>query len=251
MGLSHLVAVSGFQVVLVFSFLERLSQQLGSRQKSNFFLGLVGICTLVFIVGPQPPVLRSGLSVAISQFGLSFLGVKLHPLRALVYACILLLWYNPLFLLSVSFQLSFVATLSLILFNWKNQDSFLEANWYKEIWTNTKSSLAAFLFTLPIIAQFSSSSNPFAILLNILVTPVIPIITALNILGLIPVLGDIFLIVSYTILSFVFFIIVEFYGFFKDYQFDISLFKDLFSLGIFYIFIIILVSIWYSIEFEV
>jgi ComEC/Rec2-related protein len=199
LGLTHLVAVSGFQVILLINFLEQILIQLNLPRKWRFIIFLLGIFILLMLVGPQPPVLRSSFSVFLSYFVLTFLGRKLESFRILVYSGLIMLLINPLYLFSVSFQLSFLASLGLVLllgqieqaasnqFNfWKNLSSqFLENFW---------GSFASFLFTLPIIIKLSGGFSPLSILTNTIILPIIPLITFSNLLGLIPFLGEIFII---------------------------------------------------------
>lgn len=115
LGLSHLVAVSGFQVVLLISILEIFLAKLELNRKVKFALGILGIVLLVLIAGPQPPVLRSSLSFLISQSVLVFFERRISSLRVLIYSSLILLILNPFYLISVSFQLSFMASFGLVL----------------------------------------------------------------------------------------------------------------------------------------
>ncbi len=190
LGLTHLVAVSGFQVVLVISFLESLTMRLRIPRRWRLFFAVVGVSVLILLVGPQPPVLRSSTSVLLSLSVLLFLGRRVGSFRALTYSGLILLWFNPFYLASASFQLSFLASLGLILSNRAtNPETDLE--WMKNLQNLAVSSLATFLMTLPIILQLSGKVTLLGVITNILVLPFIPLISLLNVAGLIPLVGQI------------------------------------------------------------
>ena len=115
LGLSHLVAVSGFQVVLLVSFLEQILRKIGLSKKTQFLGSFVAIAFLILMVGPQPPVIRSGISLLLAQSVLLFLGKKIGSLRCLIFSALIMLIFNPFYIISVSFQLSFLASFGLIL----------------------------------------------------------------------------------------------------------------------------------------
>jgi len=194
LGLTHLVAVSGFQVVLVVSILEFLSLKIKLARKTRLLLSVLGVVLLIVLAGPQPPVLRSSVSVLLSMIVLVFLGRKLSSWRALVYSGLILLWINPLYLASPSFQLSFLASLGLILANQSNSE--LSHQWLQNLKDLLASCVATFVMTLPVIVGLSGKVNLLAIVTNVLVLPIIPVVSVLNVLGLVPWVGQLFLILA-------------------------------------------------------
>jgi ComEC/Rec2-related protein len=207
LGLTHLVAVSGFQVGLLVSLVEVISSKLPIKRSYRFWLILILVSLMILIVGPQPPVLRSSLSLLLSIFVLIFLGRRLETWRALIYSGLIMLLFNPLYIISVSFQLSFLATLGLLI------SSGIENEGYK-FWQNIKilftATISSFLFTLPIIINLSGKVSLMAILSNILIIPFIPIISILNILSLIPIIGQLFGFISLSTQSLILFFIKDF-----------------------------------------
>ncbi len=224
LGLTHLVAVSGFQVVLVVSFLESMFVRVQMRRSLRVFLGIIGIIFLVALVGPQPPVIRSGISIGLSSLVLLGLGRRIESFRVLIYSALVMLWLNPLYILSLSFQLSFLASLGLVVSSGVetplstkkgvSREEFLAEN--RRIESNQlnklskfasgfieliKTTIFAFLFTLPPIVNISGQVSLLAIPTNILVIPMIPFVTLLNILGLIPVIGQLSLFLTTAIQS--------------------------------------------------
>ncbi|NJK70943.1 MAG: hypothetical protein HC932_01615 [Thermales bacterium] len=107
-----MVAVSGFQVVLLTSFLERILFKLSLPKYLRILLSVFSMLLLILLVGPQPPVLRSVMTLLIIYLALS-LGRSVEYIRALIYSAIVLLFINPYYIYSISFQLSFLASFAL------------------------------------------------------------------------------------------------------------------------------------------
>ena len=198
LGLSHLVAVSGFQVVLLSSFVDWTSfQAFWLHRRYRVWLVVVSILGLILLAGPQPPILRSGVSMVMAVLVAFYLRREVHPVRLLLYSACIMLWFNPFYLYSVSFQLSFVATFAVIMAsNLEDVGLDWEISWIKNLWSAAAVSLLAFLYTLPIIITLNGGVNLLAVPLNTLITPAIPLISVLNVAGLLPVIGGFFLAVS-------------------------------------------------------
>lgn len=112
-GIMHLLAVSGLHVGFVVIFLLALTRRL--QLKSSFelavlFLGLFLYCALT---GFAPPVMRASLMAVIYLTG-SHLNKEHKPEISISIAAFILLLLNPLQLFTVSFQMTFAATLGII-----------------------------------------------------------------------------------------------------------------------------------------
>ncbi|MEI8123648.1 MAG: ComEC/Rec2 family competence protein [bacterium] len=111
-GLSHIVALSGYNITIVaesiikfFSFLPR-----------NFALsgGVVGIILFVIMTGSSSTAIRAGImSLIVVLAGITRRKYKIG--RALLIAGVIMLLFNPKILVfDTSFQLSFLATIAII-----------------------------------------------------------------------------------------------------------------------------------------
>jgi ComEC/Rec2-related protein len=182
-GLTHLVAVSGFQVVLLSSILEMFFLSLKIKFRSRLFLILVSLFGMAIFTGLQAPIIRAFLSAMILLIA-RFTGRRCSQLRALIFSGGLMLIINPLYIFSISFQLSFAATFALLRTNFSTKFANI-------IWAP----INAFLYTLPIIISFTSSVSPTGIITNILVAPFVSVVTYFSLIGFIPWVGDLFLII--------------------------------------------------------
>lgn len=114
LGLLHLMAISGFHFSLVagaVSFLLRFC--LSERLTTVGVLLLLG--GYFIFLGPSPSVIRAWLSLVIMLMG-RLIARRCSGLNALGMGMLLLLLFDPGASLSPAFQLSFLATLSILLF---------------------------------------------------------------------------------------------------------------------------------------
>lgn len=107
----HIVVVSGENLSLVAGFVMVLAPLLG-RRKTLALTSLV-VLGYSFLTGFQVPVIRAALMVELSYLA-QFLGKESDSSWTLLVVGALMLLYNPNWLLSISFQLSFLATLAVL-----------------------------------------------------------------------------------------------------------------------------------------
>lgn len=113
-GLSHLLAISGFHFALLSFFLAFLLKRfLPQRALACALILLLSI--YFFYMGGSPSISRAWIGVVIYLIGLLF-HLRPSPINTLGVALLLALALDPIILLNVGFQLSFAATLGILLF---------------------------------------------------------------------------------------------------------------------------------------
>ncbi|WP_198648974.1 ComEC/Rec2 family competence protein [Cyanothece sp. BG0011] len=108
MGLSHVLAASGFHVALLLGIIFWITRSLSPKKK--LIIGIIILILYVGLTGIQPSILRAslmGTAILISQV----LERKTNALGTLLLSAFLLLLFNPLWIWDLGFQLSFLATL--------------------------------------------------------------------------------------------------------------------------------------------
>ncbi len=111
---SHIVAISGFNIAIVASlFLGLFARWFGRRRGTAAAALAILIYTL--LVGAQPSVVRSALMAGVALLART-LGHRVHGLASLAAAAMVMTVIDPLSLWDVGFQLSFAATLGLVLY---------------------------------------------------------------------------------------------------------------------------------------
>jgi competence protein ComEC len=201
----HVVVVSGFNIALVFGLVTKV---LGSEYKLKNIL-IAQFVTLFYslLSGFEPPVVRALVMGSIVAWG-KYSGRLLDGLRVLMFAAFMMVVISPPYLVSASFQLSFAASLGLILFS--GMFSGLKVP------EDLKSTLSAQLLVWPIISIYFGRVSMIGIIVNPLILWTVPVATVLGgiflVLGFIsPVLGTFFAVIIYPFLD-VFARVVTFFG---------------------------------------
>ncbi len=114
-GIVHILSISGFHVGIVAALLYRLFGVFLPGYRCPSLASLVGVIGYVVIVGPHPPVLRAGAMSAVVLLGL-MLGRGAEGINSLGLAGLGLLVSSPRALREPGFQLSFGATLGILIF---------------------------------------------------------------------------------------------------------------------------------------
>ncbi|MBP7354568.1 MAG: ComEC/Rec2 family competence protein [Longilinea sp.] len=188
-GTAHIIAISGFNI----SILSGLFLMLFSRLLPRPWAALAAVLTITaytILVGADPPVTRAAIMGAVGLGGL-LLGRRQVGVNSLAFTAALMSLFNPLLPWNPSFQLSFTATLGMILYAGPFQSAF--TNWAErrlgERWARRLAApvgeyllttLAAQLTTLPVIwAQFRQISL-VSLIANPLILPPQPLVMTLG-----------------------------------------------------------------------
>ncbi len=188
-GTLHIVAASGFNVMIVAAVLMTLAKKI-FRRGVAIGVGIGGIVFYVLLAGSSASVVRAGIMGSLTLMAYYF-GRPADAKRLLWVTAGVILLVNPLMLVDIGFQLSIAATAGLLYIepwiqNHKSKilkfsnlgiDSFLNDYLYP--------TLAASIATLPIILWHFGRVSWISPLVNLLVLPVVPLIMLLSALTLI------------------------------------------------------------------
>ena len=175
-GTRHIVAISGMHMIIMSQILLFLGLAVGLWRQQAFYFVLILLFIYILMIGAPASAIRAGIMA-----GLLLLAQKSGRLRsadrAVVFAATIMLLINPFLLKSdVGFQLSFIATLSIIYLKPILDDKTNKLpNPYqiKDILTMT---LAAQLGTLPILIFHFGRLSLISPLANLLIVPLLPVI---------------------------------------------------------------------------
>jgi competence protein ComEC len=113
-GTSHIIAISGFNIAIIASlFLSLFGRAFGERRGA--FFAAIGIIFYTLLVGAEAAVVRAAVMGVTALFARHF-GRRQDGLLTLFAAAAGMALFNPFYLQDVGFQLSFAATLGLILY---------------------------------------------------------------------------------------------------------------------------------------
>lgn len=171
-GLTHIIAISGYNISLIIILISSLLKNFSRNVKIPIIIVFIIVFTL--FVGASAAVVRASIMGVVSVLALWF-GRQSQIISALLLSALLMvLWKPPTLLYDVGFQLSFLATLGLIITGNSLQRIFAflpKAFGLQEAFAMT---LSAQVFALPVILlnfQRFSLISPVA---NIFVVPLIP-----------------------------------------------------------------------------
>jgi competence protein ComEC len=162
-GLLHLVVLSGINITLLSSMVSSFTKFL-SRLSSTLITILTIILFIIF-VGPQAPIIRAAFMGILTHVAI-ITGRKNYTIFALFLSLFFILIFWPEWLKTISLQLSFAATFGIVLFGQGKKE-----NW---IVKNLRLTLAAQIFTAPIIFVYFKQVSLISPLSNLLVSETIP-----------------------------------------------------------------------------
>ncbi len=173
-GIIHIVVLSGYNVMLVVAFVLYILGSIFGRRLSTFF-GIIGIVAFAILVGLGATVVRASIMAGLLLI-MGLTGRVYLVLRGLCLAGVLMLLWNPYALaFDVGFQLSFLATLGLILMS-PHIEKYLQwfPNWFgsREFLVAT---LATQLFVLPLLLYQIGQFSLVSVLVNVVVLPMVPL----------------------------------------------------------------------------
>lgn len=174
-GLTHIIAVSGFNVTVLVSMLARVTRRLGRH--FHLLVSLAAISSFVIFTGGSASVVRAGCLASLFIIARTIGRVGSISRVLLVVACCMSL-ANPLIVrYDIGFQLSFLAVIGLAFFATPVQQILIA--WRLPPWLaeSIAATTAAQITTLPIMLHYFQTLGIYSVLANVLVEPFIPLIT--------------------------------------------------------------------------
>jgi competence protein ComEC len=174
-GMTHIVAVSGYNVTIIAEYLILLGIALGLWRKQAIWFALIGIILFVVTVGLPASAVRAGVMSGILLWAMKN-GRLASSENAIIFAGAIMLFLNPLLLRwDVGFQLSFLATLGIVTTSSFWEKSFIKKNKALGISEMITLSLSAQIFVLPIIAYNFHIASLVSLLANVFILPIVPL----------------------------------------------------------------------------
>lgn len=183
-GTAHIIAISGFNIAIIAGiFFSMFKTLLGERLGAA--AAVAGIAFYTILVGADSAVVRAALMGSISLFARQ-VGRRNSGLNALAVVAFIMAIANPMVVWDVGFQLSFFATLGLILYAepFSNFTGNVISKFSKQdnsrltqiINDNIILTFAAQLTTIPIMAYHFKQISLISFLANPFILPVQPLV---------------------------------------------------------------------------
>lgn len=166
-GVVHIIAISGMHLALIYVLLVWLFAKILGINKSKWLqLVLILACLWMFsiLTGASPSVLRAAVMFSFIAVGKNFYK-QASIYNSLAASAFVLLCYNPYYLWAVGFQLSYLAVLSIVIFQKPIYNCiYIKNKWLDKAWQLMAVSISAQLLTFPVcIYYFHQFPNLFLI----------------------------------------------------------------------------------------
>jgi len=178
-GMTHIVAVSGYNVTIIAEYLVLAGIFLGMWRKQAIWFAIAGIILFVIMSGLPASAVRAGVMGGTLLWAMKH-GRLANSQNAIIFAAGVMLMLNPLLLRwDVGFQLSFLATLGIVETSSFWEQSFIKKHKALGISETIALSLSAQIFVLPIIAYNFHMTSLISLLANVFILPIIPFLMLL------------------------------------------------------------------------
>ncbi|MEI7525884.1 MAG: ComEC/Rec2 family competence protein [Mariniphaga sp.] len=182
-GVTHVLAVSGMNVAIIFVVLEFFLRFLNRKKWGiiiQTLLILAGVWGYAFVTGLSASVLRAAAMFTFILIGKT-LSRNANIYNSLAASAFVLLCFNPSLVYDVGFQLSYAAVFSIVYFH-----PFLyRLRYFKywvpdQIWIMITVSLAAQIGTIPFLLHYFHQFPTWFLLANLMVIPLVTVILYLS-----------------------------------------------------------------------
>jgi competence protein ComEC len=173
-GAMHVLAVSGLHVGIIYMIIQFLLRPVHSRRHGKVILALVSIGLLwayVFVTGLSPSVLRAVTMFSVIA-GSRALNYSTNIFNTLAFSAFVLLLWEPYMIMSVGFQLSYLAVIGIVYLQprlyqlWVPHSRFLD-----QVWQITCVSFAAQLATCSLGLLYFHQFPVYFLVSNLFVIP--------------------------------------------------------------------------------
>lgn len=178
-GLTHIMVASGMNVAFIILPLMFLFNKLRLGNKVSSLITIFVLVLFVFVTGFSASVVRAVLMGVIILTGKMIMR-ETEIYTSISAAAIVLLAINPYLLYDIGFQLSFTATLSLVMF-YPAIKKAVTRRYIPEFASDTlAATLAAQLGVVPVTLYYFNNLSIISVVSNLLVVPLVQIITIIG-----------------------------------------------------------------------
>lgn len=190
-GASHILALSGLHLGVLYILLARLTAPLGNSpwiRRLRYSLIIVAALFYSIMTGATPSIIRAFLFITINETA-KLLGRKREPVRVLLAALTIQLALKPDVITSVAFQLSYMAMAGIFLlfptldriYPASNGSKLSRFNPLRKIWSAAMLSISCQVFTGPLAWYHFHTFPKYFILTNLIALPLTSAIITLSV----------------------------------------------------------------------
>ena len=183
-GISHVLALSGLHVGIVWYLLNALAGMFSRRRFKwlRWLFVTIVLWGFAFVVGLEASVIRAVIMCMLMEMG-RLAGVRPMSVNTLAVTAWFMLLYQPFYLFDVGFQLSFMAVLSILLFYpWIYRCVKVKNRIVRVLWGTIAVSVSAQIGTWPLVMYYFSNVSICFLLPNLLAAILLPLIIYVSVL---------------------------------------------------------------------
>jgi competence protein ComEC len=171
-GIIHIVVLSGYNIMLVVAFIMYVLSFFFS-QRIRIIVGLLAVIGFALMVGLSATVVRASVMAGLLLIAQA-LGRTYDVMRALLFAGSIMVFLNPYLLLyDIGFQLSFMATLGLVLIVPRFEAMLASKTAAVTVREYLLATIATQIAVLPLLLYYIGEVSLVAVAVNLLVLPVV------------------------------------------------------------------------------
>ena len=188
-GTAHIIAISGFNIAIIAGLFFSIFKTFLQNERLGAGLAVISVFLYAFLVGADPAVMRAAFMGSLALFAKQ-IGRRNAGINTLAFVALVMALINPLTLWDIGFQLSFFATLGLILY--AEPFSNFTANLIQKISRTDNSAviriinenviltLAAQVMTIPLMMYYFNRISVISFIANPFILPVQPAVMILG-----------------------------------------------------------------------
>jgi len=161
-GLSHIFVISGMHMGMIYQWFQKFCSRKVSTKKSQL-IALIILTIYRLLIIPSASSKRAYSFFVFLSWN-KWSKINLSTKQIFWFNLCFHLIQNPSSIFQISFQYSFLLSFAFLYFKKKSSN---------QIWNLFYHSLLAFLFSLPITAYYQYAINPWSILINCIMLPII------------------------------------------------------------------------------
>ena len=180
-GLAHISVVSGMHVSILLTVMFWLMLALKLRRRYVYIIASVFLVIYAVVLGCSAPIVRAVIMALLFMLS-ELLGRDGDRPVALSIAAAVILLFNPMTLYDIGFQMSFLSILGISLFCAPIQKRLAKRIKIKWVRDAVACTIAVYICITPILINVFGYIPVYAILSNILVAPILPLMLIAGIL---------------------------------------------------------------------
>ncbi|MEG0641443.1 MAG: DNA internalization-related competence protein ComEC/Rec2 [Clostridium sp.] len=171
----HIIAVSGFNVAIIYAVIMVVTKKFSMRNR--LWLSIIVCSIYVTITGFDPSITRALIMIIMVIIG-RIINQKYSTINALSVAGFIMLAINPFFIYNLGFIYSYLATFSIALFN---TDIIARIDGYTKLFKDEiGTTISSTLLTFPVLIYSKGYFSLISLIVNIILGPIVGIITILG-----------------------------------------------------------------------